>query len=118
MSDVKSALARLLTQQRAFLELVRRRADGLSPSDLTDAWERVESASACVATAAHEQGVDDELASELARARALSGLLAAELGVHSEAVAEEIARVRDARRRVDALRRRATDAGHSCDVSG
>lgn len=115
---VKEALADLLARQRSLLDVVRRRADAPASSDLLDAWTRVEAATARVAEAAHAQGIDAESSRDLDRARALSALLAAELDARRGAVVGELGRVRDARRRIDALRRRVSDAGHSCDVTG
>lgn|GEM_PF-4188142 len=115
---MNEALADLLARQRALLDTVRRRADDMSAVELSRAWGLVEEAAARVAEEADRRGLDPSAAQDLARARALAALLAAELGTRRGAVVAELARVRAARRRLETLRRRPSDSGQSCDVSG
>lgn len=115
---MKEALADLLARQRALLDTVRRRADTMSPAELSRAWGLVEEAATRVTDEAQAQGLDPATEQDLNRARALSALLAAEIGTRRIAVVDELKRVREARRRLDRLRRRTGDAGSRCDVSG
>lgn len=115
---MKEALEDLLARQRALLDTVRRRADAMSAAELSRAWGLVEQAAERVDALAAEHGLDESAAQDLARARALSALLAAELGSRRGVVVAELAKVREARKRLEKMRRRSQDSGQSCDVSG
>ncbi|QDU86473.1 hypothetical protein Pla163_36240 [Planctomycetes bacterium Pla163] len=115
---MREALATLLERQRALLDLVRRRADDVTPAALALAWERVDEAGVRVTERAPADGVPDDLVEDLGRARALAALLSTEFGVRLEAVAAELAQVRRVRRRLDAMDRRPPEAGRSVNVSG